>query len=66
MEPLFRHPLAKEITAVLVFKAVVLVGLYLAFFGPADRPTVTPEGVGAALLEAAPGAAGGPVSYRHD
>jgi hypothetical protein len=63
---LSRHPLLTEITAVLLFKAVVLAGLYLAFFAPSDRPRVTPERLGAALVQAGPGAAGGAVSHGHD
>jgi hypothetical protein len=38
---LLRSPLTREITAVLVFKAVFLTALYFAFFdGPAPGPIV--------------------------
>ena len=38
---LLRSPLAREITAVLVFKAAFLAALYFAFFdGPAPGPVV--------------------------
>lgn len=35
---MFRQPLAREITAALVFKAAALLALYVLFFAPADRP----------------------------
>lgn len=38
-----RHALAREITAALVFKAIVLALLYIAFFAPHHRTIVTPE-----------------------
>ncbi len=45
-----RHALAREITAALVFKAVVLGLLYLAFFAPHHRTAITPERAAARLL----------------
>ena len=45
-----RHALAREITAALVFKAVVLALLYLAFFAPNHRTIVTPERAAARVL----------------
>ncbi len=47
---LTRHALAREITAALVFKAVVLGLLYLAFFAPHHRTAITPERAAARLL----------------
>jgi hypothetical protein len=44
--PLFRNPLFREITAVLLFKALALTALYFAFFAaPAAGP-----GEGAAIF----------------
>ncbi|MFQ5955810.1 MAG: hypothetical protein ACE5JZ_12165 [Kiloniellales bacterium] len=37
----------------LTFKAAALVVLYLAFFGPWQRPEVTPAGLETTLFEAA-------------
>ncbi len=45
-----RHALAREITAALVFKAIVLGLLYLAFFAPHHRTAVTPERAAARLF----------------
>ncbi|MEE9139748.1 MAG: cytochrome oxidase putative small subunit CydP [Alphaproteobacteria bacterium] len=39
---MFGGPLAKEITAALVFKVAALLLLYFAFFAPSDAPQVTP------------------------
>lgn len=49
----FRHPLAREVAVALTLKAVALGALYVAFFGPWQRPEVTPETVASALFEAA-------------
>lgn len=51
-----RHPLAREIAVVLVVKVLALAALYLAFFGPAHRPEVTPQTMERAILGAAPAA----------
>jgi len=51
----FRHPLTKEITAALVFKAAALIGLYFAFFSAGDTP-VTPAQVRSGILDAGPAA----------
>ncbi len=48
-----RHPLAREIAVVLVVKVLALAALYIAFFGPAHRPEVTPETMERAILGAA-------------
>ncbi len=48
----FRHPLAREVAVALTVKAVALGALYVAFFGPWQRPEVTPEDVETALFEA--------------
>ena len=48
-----RHPRVREIAIVLGLKALVLLALYVAFFGPANRPQITPEGVGTMLFDAA-------------
>lgn len=47
------HPLAREIALVLMVKLVALVALYMVFFGPANRPALTPEAVDRAVLGAA-------------
>ncbi len=47
---LTRHALAREITAALVFKAIVLGLLYLAFFAPHHRTAITPERAAARLF----------------
>lgn len=52
-----RSPLAREVTAALAFKAVALALLYVAFFGPWQRPEVTPADVEAVLLDIPPVAA---------
>lgn len=48
-----RHPLAREVAVALIVKAIALGALYVAFFGPWQRPEVTPETVETALFEAA-------------
>jgi hypothetical protein len=55
------HAMAKpslrfEITAALVFKALALLLLYLAFFSGSHRSAVTPERMAAALTGRGPGA----------
>lgn len=37
-----KHPLAREIGVVLVFKLMALIALYALFFSPAHRTKVTP------------------------
>jgi hypothetical protein len=49
------HPLAREVAFWLGVKVVALAALFFLFFGPAQRPTVTPANVGELL--AAPDAA---------
>ncbi len=49
----FRHPLAREVAVALAVKAVALGALWVAFFGPWQRPEVTPETVETTLFEAA-------------
>ncbi len=48
----FRHPLAREVAVALTVKAVALGALYVAFFGPWQRPDVTPGTVETVLFEA--------------
>lgn len=55
-----RHPLAREITVVLIVKAAALATLYLLFFGPANRPHITPDAVDRHLLGAASPAVSAP------
>ncbi len=45
-----RHPLAREIAVVLALKVVALATLYFLFFGPSQRPDLTPEAVGDAVF----------------
>ena len=49
----FRHPLAREVAVALTVKAIALGALYVAFFGPWQRPEVTPGTVETILFEAA-------------
>ncbi len=49
----FRHPLAREVAVALTVKAIALGALYVAFFGPWQRPEVTAETVETVLFEAA-------------
>ncbi len=42
---MFRHPLAREITIVLVAKLLLLLFGFFLFFGPQTRPSLTPEGI---------------------
>lgn len=49
-ESLIRYALAREITAALIFKAIVLAFLYVAFFAPHHRIIVTPERAAERLL----------------
>jgi hypothetical protein len=49
-----RHPVVREIALALVFKALALALLYVAFFSPAQRTLVTPEAMSQALLGAEP------------
>jgi hypothetical protein len=44
-------PLAREISIALAVKALMLILLYVAFFGPSHRVAVTPPGMAAALFE---------------
>jgi hypothetical protein len=50
------HPLAREVAFWLGVKVVALAALFFLFFGPAQRPTVTPASVGERLVapDAAP------------
>lgn len=50
------HPLAREIAFWLGVKIVALAALFLLFFGPAQRPTMTAESVATQLLAPAPAA----------
>ena len=47
-----RNSLAREVTVALAFKAAALVLLYVAFFGPWQRPEVTAAGVEGVLFDA--------------
>lgn len=47
---MIRYALAREITAALIFKAIVLAFLYVAFFAPHHRIIVTPERAAERLL----------------
>lgn len=47
----------RDVAWALALKALALVVLYVAFFGPAHRIAVTPDRVAAALIDAAPGEA---------
>jgi hypothetical protein len=42
---MLRPRLAREIAAVLVIKVLLLAGLFWLFFGPDQRPVVTPDAV---------------------
>lgn len=48
-----RHPLAREIAVVLALKLVALLVLFFVFFGPSQRPSITPEAVEILLFDAA-------------
>lgn len=50
---MFKHPLAREIGAVLVVKLVALICIYLAFFGPSHKTKVTPATISQALFDSA-------------
>lgn len=54
--------LAHEIAAALLFKALALIALYVAFFGPARAPEVSPAQVGQALFTERDAPAGGPAA----
>jgi hypothetical protein len=47
------HPLRREIAWALMFKMIALGVIYLAFFGPAHRPRVTPSGIAAIFGQSA-------------
>jgi len=42
--------IGREIAGVLVLKLLALAAIYLAFFGPAHRPSVTPASVSAHVI----------------
>jgi hypothetical protein len=48
---MFPRVLRKEVLFLLAAKAALLLGLYLLFFSPAHRPTLTPERVQSHILE---------------
>ena len=48
------HPLVREIAVVLALKVVALAALYFLFFGPSQRPDLTPEAVGDAVFGPVP------------
>lgn len=50
------HPLVREIAVVLALKVVALATLYFLFFGPSQRPELTPEAVGDAVFGPVPAA----------
>lgn len=53
-----RNPLAREVAVAFAFKVAALLLLYLAFYGPWQRPEVTTASMQGVLLDA-PAAAGG-------
>ncbi len=46
------NPLAREVAVALAFKVAALLLLYLAFFGPWQRPEVTTASMQGVLLDA--------------
>ncbi len=48
------RPIAREIAIALAFKLIALFALYAAFFGPANRISVTPAQMAETLSAAAP------------
>jgi hypothetical protein len=60
------HPLAREVAFWLGVKVVALAALFFLFFGPAQRPTVTPASVGALLVAPGTSHTGSPESPADD
>jgi hypothetical protein len=48
---MFPRVLRREVLFLLAAKAALLLGLYLLFFSPAHRPTVTPERLQSHILD---------------
>jgi hypothetical protein len=51
MRPFFKHPLAREISVILVVKLIVILAIAYAFFGPDTKVKVDPDSVAKVLLE---------------
>lgn len=51
---MFAHPLAREISIILLIKLVLLVSGFWLFFGPQTRPHLTPDDILEHLSAAAP------------
>jgi hypothetical protein len=49
-----KRRLGREIAIVLVVKAIILATIYVAFFGPDQRPVIDAKAVENRLFEAAP------------
>ena len=60
------HPLAREVAFWLGVKAVALAVLFFLFFGPAQRPTITPASVGERLVAPDAAPAGPQESFADD
>jgi len=47
---MFAHPLVRKISIAVTIKLIAIVILFLAFFAPADRPTMDADAAARAIL----------------